>query len=135
MPSSSGVKASVALVLVVNGWPSLVTDQSKEKVDRYTPPDDFRQPNESPTDTALFKTIERVLGKHYPGVPVTTTMLAGATESVLYRPLGIAAYGFTPLLTTSEELATVHGDDERVSEATVRASTGIFYEVVRDLAR
>jgi acetylornithine deacetylase/succinyl-diaminopimelate desuccinylase-like protein len=73
--------------------------------------------------------------RHHPGVPVTTKMLTGATECVLYRPLGIACYGFTPLLTTSEELATVHGDDERVSEATVRASTSIFYEVVRDLAR
>jgi acetylornithine deacetylase/succinyl-diaminopimelate desuccinylase-like protein len=99
------------------------------------PPASFRPPNDSPVDNDLFRTIEAVLRRHHPGVPVTTKMLTGATECVLYRPLGIACYGFTPLLTTSEELATVHGDDERVSEATVRASTGIFYEVVRDLAR
>ena len=61
-------------------------------------------------------------------MPVTTKMLAGATESVLFRPLGIVAYGFTPLLTTSEEIATAHGDDERVQEATVRRSAGVFYE-------
>ena len=78
--------------------------------------------------------IERVLGRHYPGVPVTTKMLTGATESVLFRPLGIVAYGFTPLLTTSEEVATGHGDDERINEATVRRSTGVFYEVVKELA-
>jgi acetylornithine deacetylase/succinyl-diaminopimelate desuccinylase-like protein len=99
------------------------------------PPVSFRPPNGSPTDNDLFRTIEAVLRRHYPGVPVTTKMLAGATECVLYRPLGIGCYGFTPLLTTSEELATVHGDDERVGEATVRRSAGIFYEVVRDLAR
>ena len=69
-----------------------------------------------------------------PGVPVTTKMLTGATECVLYRPLGITCYGFTPLLTTAEETSTAHGDDERVSEATVRRSTGIFYEVVREIA-
>jgi acetylornithine deacetylase/succinyl-diaminopimelate desuccinylase-like protein len=99
------------------------------------PPASFRPPNDSPTDNDFFRTVESVLRRHYPGRPVTTKMLTGATECVLYRPLGIACYGFTPLLTTSDDLATVHGDDERVSEATVRGSTGIFYEVVRDLAR
>jgi acetylornithine deacetylase/succinyl-diaminopimelate desuccinylase-like protein len=93
----------------------------------------FRLPNESAVDTELFRTIERVLARHYPGVPVTTKMLTGATESVLFRPLGVVAYGFTPLLTTSEEVATAHGDDERINEATVRRSTGVFYEIVREL--
>jgi acetylornithine deacetylase/succinyl-diaminopimelate desuccinylase-like protein len=98
-----------------------------------TAPDTFRVPNQSPTDTELFRVIERVLARHYPGVPVTTKMLTGATESVLFRPLGVVAYGFTPLLTTSEETATGHGDDERINEATVRRSTGVFYEVVKEL--
>ena len=96
-------------------------------------PDDFRVPNQSPADTELFRVIERVLARHYPQVPVTTKMLTGATESVLFRPVGVVAYGFTPLLTSSEETATGHGDDERINEATVRRSTGIFYEVVKEL--
>jgi acetylornithine deacetylase/succinyl-diaminopimelate desuccinylase-like protein len=95
----------------------------------------FHAPNQSAADSALFRSIESVLGRHYPGVPVTTKMLSGATECVLYRPLGIACYGFTPLLTSGEEVATAHGDDERVREATVRRSTGIFYDVVAELAR
>jgi acetylornithine deacetylase/succinyl-diaminopimelate desuccinylase-like protein len=99
------------------------------------PPAAFRAPNASPADSDLFKTVESVLRRQHPGVPVTTKMLTGATECVLYRPLGLNCYGFTPLLTSSDELATVHGDDERVGEATVRRSAGIFYEVVRDLAR
>lgn len=108
----------------------VIDDPSVEIV---TPPD-FRRPNASSPDSELFRAIERVLGRHFPGVPVTTTMLAGATESVLYRPLGIAAYGFTPLLTTSAEIATAHGDDERIQEATVRRSVGVFYEVVREVS-
>ena len=100
---------------------------------RITPIGEFRRPNESPTDTELFRIIESVLGRHYPGVPVTTKMLSGATESVLFRPFGIIAYGFTPLLTTPAEVATAHGDDERISEATVRRSVGPFYEVVARL--
>ena len=100
-----------------------------------TPPADFRTPNESPVDTELFRVIESTLKKHYPGVPITTKMLTGGTESVLYRPLGINAYGFTPLLTTNEEVSTAHGDDESINEKTVRESTGIFYEVVAALCR
>ncbi len=109
---------------------SVIDDPSVEIV----PPADFRRPNASSPDSDLFRAIERVLARHYPGVPVTTTMLAGATESVLYRPLGISAYGFTPLLTTSAEIATAHGDDERIQEATVRRSVGVFYDVVREVA-
>jgi acetylornithine deacetylase/succinyl-diaminopimelate desuccinylase-like protein len=98
------------------------------------PPATFRPPNQSPVDTELFRVIQSVLGRHFPGVPVTTKMLTGATECVLFRPMGIVCYGFTPLLTTAEETGTGHGDDERISESTVRSSTPIFYEVVRELA-
>jgi acetylornithine deacetylase/succinyl-diaminopimelate desuccinylase-like protein len=108
----------------------VIDDASVEIV----PPAVFRSPNQSAVDTELFRVIQQVLGRHFPGVPVTTKMLTGATESVLFRPLGIVCYGFTPLLTTAEETATGHGDDERVSEATVRRSTGVFYEVVREIA-
>jgi acetylornithine deacetylase/succinyl-diaminopimelate desuccinylase-like protein len=95
----------------------------------------FRAPNESPTDTELFRIIESTIARHYPGVPVTTKMLSGATESVLVRPFGIVAYGFTPLLATPEEVAATHGDDERVREDTVRRSAPILYEVVSQLCR
>jgi acetylornithine deacetylase/succinyl-diaminopimelate desuccinylase-like protein len=100
---------------------------------QITPLGAFRTPNESPTDTELFRIIETVLGRHYPGVPVTTKMLSGATESVLFRPLGMVAYGFTPLLATADEVATGHGDDERVREDTFRRAVPVFYEVVREL--
>jgi acetylornithine deacetylase/succinyl-diaminopimelate desuccinylase-like protein len=109
---------------------TVIADPSVEIV----PPDTFRVPNHSPPDTELFRVIENVLARHFPGVPVTTKMLTGATESVLFRPLGVVAYGFTPLLTTSAETSTGHGDDERINEATVRRSTGVFYEVVKELA-
>lgn len=95
----------------------------------------FRKPNESPTDTELFRVIEAVLARHYPGVPVTTKLLTGGTESVLFRSPSLACYGFTPLLPLREEAGTEHGDDERINETTLRESAGIFYDVVRDLVK
>lgn len=109
----------------------VIDDRSVE----VTPPAEFRPPAESPIDTELFRSIERVIGRHYPGVPVTTKMGTGATESSLLRPLGVTCYGFTPLLLTEAEDASQHGDDERVSVETLRRSPGIFYEVIAAVAR
>jgi len=109
----------------------IIDDPSVEVV----PPSHFYQASESAIDTELFHSIERVVAKHYPGVPVTTKMSTGATESALYRPVGIIAYGFTPLLMTQEEDASQHSDDERVRESSVRDSAAIFYEVVAETVR
>jgi acetylornithine deacetylase/succinyl-diaminopimelate desuccinylase-like protein len=95
----------------------------------------FRKPNESSTDTELFHVIEAVLARRYPGVPVTTKLLTGGTESVLFRSPTLSCYGFTPLLPLREEAGTEHGDDERINEATLRESALVFYEVVRDLVK
>jgi acetylornithine deacetylase/succinyl-diaminopimelate desuccinylase-like protein len=91
----------------------------------------FRPPNSSPWETDLVRAAAGVISEAYPGVPVTAKLLSGATECVLYRPLGIDCYGFTPLLSTLEESASGHGDDERIREDTVRESTRLFYEFVR----
>ena len=95
----------------------------------------FRKPNESPADTELFRVVEGVLARRYPGVPVTTKLLTGGTECVLFRSPTLACYGFTPLLPLREEAGTEHGDDERINEATLRESAGVFYDVVRDLVK
>ncbi len=99
------------------------------------PPPRFDPPAESRIDTELFEAIEAALAARYPGVPVTTRMGTGATESSLLRPLGIVCYGFTPLLLTTAEDASQHGDDERVPIASLRESVEIFYEVVAGITR
>jgi acetylornithine deacetylase/succinyl-diaminopimelate desuccinylase-like protein len=109
----------------------VIDDPSVEVV----PPPSFIPAAESRIDTELFRSIEASLARRYPGVPVTTKMGTGATESSLYRPLGIVCYGFTPLLLTTAEDASQHSDDERVPEKTLRESVGIFHEVLVDIAR
>ncbi len=109
---------------------AVIDDPSVEIV----PPARCTPPAESRIDTGLFTIIENVLARHYRGVPVTTKMGTGATESSLMRPLGIVCYGFTPLLLSAEEDASQHADDERVPIATLRESVGIFFEVVAGIA-
>lgn len=98
------------------------------------PRPNFRVPNQSPVDTELFRIAEGVFKKNYPTVPVTTKLLSGATECVLYRGVGPNCYGFTTLTATQEEGATGHGDDERVSIDSVRKAVPMFYDVIRQLA-
>jgi len=95
----------------------------------------FKQPNSSPIDTELFSLIARKTKEKHPGAVVTTKMLSGYTESQLYRQLGITAYGWAPIYTTSEEDEGVHGNNERISVKNVREGTRELYEIVRDISR
>ncbi len=95
----------------------------------------FKQPNSSPIDTELFSLIARKTKEKHPGAVVTTKMLSGYTESQLYRQLGIFAYGWAPIYTTSEEDEGVHGNNERISVKNVREGTRELYEIVRDISR
>ena len=109
---------------------AVVDDPSVEIV----PPARFTPPAESRIDTDLFRLIQEVIGRRYPGVPVTTRMGGGATESSLVRPLGVACYGFTPILLTSEEDGSQHADDERIPVQSLRESVDVMYEVVAGIA-
>jgi acetylornithine deacetylase/succinyl-diaminopimelate desuccinylase-like protein len=100
-----------------------------------TPLGTFLEPNASPSETDLFRAITTVLSRRYPGTPVTTSLLTGATESVIYRRLGIVCYGFSPILATREEIDTEHADDERIRVSSLKAATDVFYEVILDLCR
>ncbi len=95
----------------------------------------FHPASESATDTPLFHAIERVIGRRYAGIPVTTLMGTGATESAVTRPLGITSYGFTSLLLTHEEDSTQHSDDERLDESAFRSAQALFYDVLADTCR
>ena len=90
----------------------------------------FKVPNSSPVDTELFSVISHVTKTNHPEAIVTTKLLSGYTESQLYRQLGIIAYGWSPLYTTPEENAGVHGNNERISVKNIREGTKEFFEVV-----
>ncbi len=96
--------------------------------------DEFRQANDSPTDTALYKTIRAVAAHYFPGTPVVPHITSGYTENQRYRPLGIASYGFTPYTATEDEGNTEHGNDERIRVEEVRRGPRILFDVVAGVA-
>ncbi len=58
----------------------------------------------------------------------------GFTDSILARGKGARAYGFVPFEISPEELATLHGRDERVSVANVHRGLEVLFRAVVDTA-
>lgn len=58
----------------------------------------------------------------------------GFTDSIVLRPLGVAAYGLAPFVVTPEELATMHGDGEHVSIENLRRGVRVLWNAVLDVS-
>ena len=91
-----------------------------------------KAPFESPTNTELFHAIERVAKERDPGAFVTSSMLTGATDRPMYRKLGIDVYGVDVFrVNDSDEQKGVHGNDERLSVASLGFGIRFLYDVLR----
>ena len=76
----------------------------------------------SSTDSELYLAIEEFSQESYPGSRVAPSVSTGFTDSRFTRGLGIASYGFNPLVSTGDEYSSVHGNNERISEEAFRQS-------------
>jgi len=76
----------------------------------------------SPVDNEMFQTLEGVANRMYPDATVLPRMSTGATDMAQMRAKGVASYGLGAIRSV-EELNSgngAHGDNERVSEESVR---------------
>jgi acetylornithine deacetylase/succinyl-diaminopimelate desuccinylase-like protein len=72
-------------------------------------------PAVSSTDSRLYRAIESVTAERHPGSTVMPAVSTGFTDSHFTRDLGIASYGFNPIVVPETEFSRIHGNDERVS--------------------
>lgn len=87
----------------------------------------------SPTNTELFGLIEDVCRDHMEEALVLPSVSSGFTDSRVFRNHGVASYGFIPVILEQDELATMHGHNERLSVENLRLGTQIMFETVRRL--
>ena len=85
----------------------------------------------SSTDSDLFKAIEEVTSDLYPNSSVVPSVSTGFTDSHFTRDLGIASYGFNPLIAKGDEFSGVHGNDEKVNEAAFRQGVLDLKEIIQ----
>ena len=57
----------------------------------------------------------------------------GFTDSIVFRPLGVRAYGLIPFEVPEDELATMHGHGERVAVEDVGEGLKILFKAVVDV--
>jgi acetylornithine deacetylase/succinyl-diaminopimelate desuccinylase-like protein len=92
--------------------------------------------SESPIDTPLWDSIQRVTGSLVPGAQVVPFMIVGATDARFFRRAGVTAYGaglFSDKIPFSEFMSMFHGNDERIDQESLRLSTEFWMGVAKDL--
>ncbi|MDX1405361.1 MAG: M20/M25/M40 family metallo-hydrolase [Woeseiaceae bacterium] len=86
----------------------------------------------SATDTRLYEAIESVTAERHPGSQVQPSVLSGFTDSHFTRDLGIASYGFDPMLVDSGEYGGFHGNDERVNVEAFKRGVSDHLAIIQD---
>jgi acetylornithine deacetylase/succinyl-diaminopimelate desuccinylase-like protein len=83
-------------------------------------------------DAPLYRNIEAAIRRRHPEAVVTPILIPFGTDSNAFRPRGVKSYGIFPALLPADVVASMHGDGEHISLASVREGTQVFFEALRD---
>ncbi len=88
----------------------------------------------SPAHPEAMKAIQALADAHDGGAPVVAPLVRGFTDCHFFRAKGIPCLGFMPLRSTPAQAGLVHGVNERISLASLRAGIRSMVELVHKLA-
>ncbi len=90
----------------------------------------------SPIDTEMFQSLEKVANRMYPEALVLPRMATGATDMAQVRAKGVASYGIGATRSVEEMNSGngAHGDNERVSEDSVKQLVQFLWYTIIDIA-
>lgn len=94
------------------------------------------EPSDSPLDTPLYRTIQKVVKRFEPDSYCIPIMMTGGTDSRFLRQKGCVCYGFAPMKTDvplSELLSMAHGINERISIDNLVFGVSVLYELVKEI--
>jgi acetylornithine deacetylase/succinyl-diaminopimelate desuccinylase-like protein len=87
----------------------------------------------SSTDTDLYRALSRNANKVW-SAPVTSYLFQASTDAGAWRDRGIPVYGIYPYPISREDLARMHGNDERVPVASLEQGTQVIYQTLLEVA-
>jgi carboxypeptidase PM20D1 len=105
-------------------------DDERVKVELAGPAWGSDQP--SPLDSKQFERVNRAVREVYTKTLVAPGLMLGATDARRYGGLTRNVFRFTPAPMTSEDVARIHGVNERVAVETLARSVS-FYEALIDV--
>jgi acetylornithine deacetylase/succinyl-diaminopimelate desuccinylase-like protein len=87
-------------------------------------------------DTPMWDSLQRAVSNPFPTARLTPRLVVGFTDARIFRKMGSVAYGaglFSPELDAGEFGSRFHGNDERIDVESLRLTTQLWLDVVRDL--
>jgi acetylornithine deacetylase/succinyl-diaminopimelate desuccinylase-like protein len=84
----------------------------------------------SSEDTELYRALEREARAEFPGAEVTPYLFQAGTDAGAWRSRGIPVYGIYPYPIDADELSRMHGNDEKVSIASLKQGTEMIYRTL-----
>jgi acetylornithine deacetylase/succinyl-diaminopimelate desuccinylase-like protein len=88
----------------------------------------------SSEDTELYRALERQARRTFPGAEVTPYLFHAGTDAGAWRTRGVPVYGIYPYPITADELTRMHGNDEKVSIASLRQGTEMIFNTLVEVA-
>jgi len=86
-------------------------------------------------DSEMYRVMQTVAGRIYPGATVIPSMSTGASDQAQLRAKGIQSYGIGPASTEDDAVNyPAHGDVERLAEASLYPFVQYVWEVVTGIA-
>lgn len=89
---------------------------------------------ESPDTTELYRALEKEARTAFPGAEVTPYLFQAGTDAGAWRSRGVPVYGIYPYPIDADELTRMHGNDEKVSIASLKQGTDMIYRTLVDVA-
>jgi carboxypeptidase PM20D1 len=88
----------------------------------------------SSVDSPNFKLMQKTLAEVYPEAVVAPFVFVAATDSKHYAPLTKDVYRFSPIVMDSEDVARLHGTNERIGVDNFAHSIDFYCQLIRNAA-
>lgn len=111
-----------------------VIDDARVDVRLATPTPGPSQVRPSSTETDLFRALQRQAQSIFPGAEVTPYVFQAGTDAGAWRSRGVPVYGIYPYPISPDDLARMHGNDERVAIESLRLGTEWVYRTLVEVA-
>ena len=105
-----------------------------DKSAKVTVLDDAVASDASPLREDVMRAVREAVQQRYPGLEVTPSMSAGATDGAIFRAAGVPVYGVSGLFQKSED-RFAHGLNERIPVAQIAPALAHYRTIIIALSK
>lgn len=78
-----------------------------------------------------YRQVEAVIGKTFPGLPVSPYVMTGATDAQFYQPVCKSCIRFAPVIFGPEQMAGMHGLNENIEANCLPGAVSFYKNLIR----